>query len=194
MIKDIEHPGISEDEFNNFLKKWGKTDNEMDKEAFVGWMLDAIKLHGQDKIYEWLEKWGYDRNLYSFRERVFVLTCHSEANDLNMNMRNMLGSSLGSKVDDMLLESRGTARTQSPVKLMLFNEPDSGGYNYGAYNDTDSEKTVTFDCTKSKGMLFSSRNPIAKVVVPPKSYKLFYTAMCDPKAEEFELKPSFKFQ
>jgi len=111
-----------------------------------------------------------------------------------MNMRNMLESGLGQKVNDMLLESRGTEKTQSAVKLMLFNEPESGGYNYGGYNNTDKEKLVTFDCSKSQGMLFSTKNPVAKVNIPPHEYRMFYTAMCDPKAEEFGLKPSFKFQ
>lgn len=92
-MADAGESEITKAKFDAILEEFGGS-GEMDKETFIRWMTTFTKKIGERKMYTYLEKWGYDCSLYSFKERVFVLTVHSRVPHLSMNMRNMVGSGL----------------------------------------------------------------------------------------------------
>ena len=94
---------------------------------------------------------------------------------------------------ELLLESRGEKKSDGKVKILNFNEPEAGAYTYGGFNSTAQERQVVFDCTNNRGMLFSNKNPVVTMKIPPNSYRVFFTVMCDPLQDEFEIKPQIKF-
>jgi len=45
--------------------------------GFIEFFKDSIKERGEDVVWEWFEKWGYDKDLYPVEERTFRITKHS---------------------------------------------------------------------------------------------------------------------
>lgn len=45
--------------------------------GFIEFFKDSIKEKGEDKVWEWFENWGYDKDLYLVGERSFIITKHS---------------------------------------------------------------------------------------------------------------------
>lgn len=58
-MKDVGEPEISKSEFDELLGTLGGGE-EIDKEMFVHWILAKTKEIGEEQMYTWLEKWGYD--------------------------------------------------------------------------------------------------------------------------------------
>ena len=50
----------------------------MTLKGFKEFWKDSIKKQGEDTIFEWLAKLGYDKELYSSFSRSFIITMHSE--------------------------------------------------------------------------------------------------------------------
>lgn len=51
---------------------------ELTLKGFRDWFLDQLRKEGEEKIFEWLAKLGYDEDLYSVRSRLFTITFHSK--------------------------------------------------------------------------------------------------------------------
>jgi hypothetical protein len=91
MINNILEYG----EFNEFYKKMNVNFTEDDykkkvlakfcnndqggvnKRGFCEFWKDTIKTQGETTAWRWLDKWGYDKDLYPFESRCFMLTIHS---------------------------------------------------------------------------------------------------------------------
>ena len=45
--------------------------------GFIEFFKDSIQERGEDAVWEWFEKWGYDKDLYPVEERTYYITKHS---------------------------------------------------------------------------------------------------------------------
>jgi len=70
---------ISETDFKNkLLKKYAANeDGGINKRGFIDFWKDAIQTQGDQAIWRWFDKWGYDKDLYSHEARCFMLTIHT---------------------------------------------------------------------------------------------------------------------
>ena len=50
---------------------------------------DSIMTLGEEAIWKWFEKLGYDRDLFSIRSRTFLLTIHSTI-ELSVTVRDAI--------------------------------------------------------------------------------------------------------
>ena len=181
------------DVYERMAEEFGSADpsNGLDKESFIRYML-KLCISDEEAMYGHLKSWGYDESLYSFDERVFILTCHSENPGLKLTMRDALKSGISNEISGLLIGSRGQQKSQGAVQLFCYVEEGSGAYNYGAHNTSDREVSVTFDCSTNQGMLFSTGEPISTITIPAGQYGFLLTAMCDDRAEAFGLSPKFR--
>ena len=70
---------ITEIDFNaQILNKYCAYKGELTKKGFIDWFVDQIKVEGEAKVFEWLNKLGYDKDLYSVKSRHFNITFHSK--------------------------------------------------------------------------------------------------------------------
>ena len=56
---------------------------------------------GEDMVFSWLEKLGYDRDLFSVRSRLFNLTFHSRVLDQSGQMEVMIRDAVGTDIDNV---------------------------------------------------------------------------------------------
>lgn len=64
---------------------------------------------GEPTIWTWLEKLGYDRDLYSLRSRLFTINFHSrilevEGGSVEVRVRDAVGTDIDNRTNEMILE------------------------------------------------------------------------------------------
>lgn len=193
MLRKAGMDELSEEEYEQLTMKYGTEcpKNGFDKVSFIHYMLGKA-LEDEEGMYGLLKLWGYDESLYSFDERVFILTVHSETPGLKLTMRDSLNSGISNEISGLLIGSRGQQKSNGAVQLFCYVEDKSGTYNYGAHNTSDRDVNVTFDASNNKGMLFSTDKPMSSITIPAGQYGYLLTAMCDDRCEEFGLTPKFR--
>jgi hypothetical protein len=71
------------------------------------WFIDQVRSEGEDVVFGWLEKLGYDRDLFSVRSRLYTITFHSKALEDNgpmeVKIRDAIGTNLDNVVNKLLL-------------------------------------------------------------------------------------------
>lgn len=49
----------------------------VNRRGFLGFFKDAIQTQGEAAVWRWLDRWGFDRELFPQEARSFMLTLHS---------------------------------------------------------------------------------------------------------------------
>ena len=137
-------------------------------------------------MWDWLDIWGYDKDLFAYKRRQFNFTLHTRPNadnskTVSLELRDALQNYINYHVMNLLMEENGTIKDpKSKLQMVFYHEPDAGCYNYGFYNNTPRHQRVTFDCTNSQGMLFSGGVPSVTWDIKPRCYEYMLTALVDP--------------
>lgn len=108
MLKKSGLEELSEQEYADLCKEHGSESDKggFDQTSFVRYML-AKAIDDEEGMYSLLNSWGYDESLYSFEERVFILTVHSETPGMKLTMRDSLNSGISNEISGLLIGSRG---------------------------------------------------------------------------------------
>lgn len=161
---------VSQKEFNTLKSVHCSTDNGLTQEGLVSYFKEIILKRGEEKIWEWLLALGYDKDLYSIKSRVFILSVHSTAR-LKLTVKDAVQSNLDKIATLQLLENHGKKKNdQTDVELFSLVEPDAAAFTYGVFNRLeDKHITPTLDCSKARGVLISTMTDIITVTLPPKS-------------------------
>ena len=93
------------------MSKYNSHGETITLKGLTEWFVDQVKAEGEDTVFGWLEKLGYDRELYSIRSRLFTLTFHSKTLENNgpmeVKIRDAIGTNLDSTVNALLLKQHG---------------------------------------------------------------------------------------
>ena len=74
--------------------------------GFKEFWKNAIETYGEATVWNWLENLGYDRDMYSVRSRVFVLTLHCET-ELAVTVRDSIQTDLDDRCNVAILAKYG---------------------------------------------------------------------------------------
>ena len=161
---------ISHNEFNTLKTCHCSTTNGITQEGLVSYFKEIIHKRGEEKMWEWLQALGYDKDLYSIKSRVFILSVHSTVK-LKLTVKDAVQSNLDKITTLQLLEKYGKKKNdQIDVELFSLVEPDAAAFTYGVFNRLEDKSiTPTLDCSKAKGVLISTMTDIITVTLPPKS-------------------------
>ena len=105
---------MSESEFKNdvnlsILKKYCSTSRGLTLRGFKQFWKHSIEQQmseGNVAIWQWLENLGYDRDLYSVRSRVFILTLHCEK-ELAVTVRDSIQTDLDNRTNQAIITKYG---------------------------------------------------------------------------------------
>jgi hypothetical protein len=98
---------LDEDGYASMCQALGSETSGLDLKAFIAFILKTTREQGEQAMYPILEKWGYDASLYSFEERPFILTIHTETQGMQLTMKDALNSGISNEITAMLIGSRG---------------------------------------------------------------------------------------
>lgn len=80
-------------EFSEITKNYCSTAKGLTLKGFREWFKDTTKSHGEDKMLGYLEKLGYDGELYPVFSRSFILSVHSDQ-PLTLEVGDAIGTNL----------------------------------------------------------------------------------------------------
>ena len=72
---------------------------------------------GDATIWTWLEKLGYDRDLYSLRSRLFSINFHSRilevgGGSVEVRVRDAVSTDIDNRTNELILEKQGSKEDQ----------------------------------------------------------------------------------
>ena len=93
------------------MKKYNSLDENLTLKGFTDWFIQQARNEGEDTIFAWLDKLGYDRDLYSIRSRLFTITVHSKplegSEQVEVKIRDAIGTDVDNTTNRLILEQYG---------------------------------------------------------------------------------------
>ena len=128
--------------------------------GFKKYLTHVIQNDGEAVMWDWLNRLGYDQDLYSLKSRVIVVTWHSEA-PINVSTQDALNTGIDQKVNRMLLDImmreigwKDEFIAKDGWKVVNYFNEDAYSYSVGVINEQDEEREITIDCSASEEMQF----------------------------------------
>ncbi len=87
--------------------------------GFKEFMKDSVKKHGEDTVFEWLHKLGYDKQLYSSFSRSFIITMHSEQ-PITLQVGDTVSTNLEESAQSMILREHASVKEKKPECCLLY--------------------------------------------------------------------------
>ena len=174
----ILHPSgrsISDYDFEHYLRKYPITGEGLTVEGLIEYFKDFIIENGEEPMWACLEALGYDRDFFSVKSRCFNLTMHSDKG-IHVRVRDATYSNIDKITTQVLLQKYGERKTSDSLSLWRIKEQNANAFTYGVYNSTAHALSVTFDCSKSVGAIFSTGTPTVTVRVPAKCWEFLLHA------------------
>jgi len=93
---------------NTISSKYNNFEGGLTLRGFKEWWKANLIAEGEAAIWAWLEKLGYDRDLYSVRSRIFTISFHSRCLEggeapIEVRVRDAVGTDLDNKSTEMIL-------------------------------------------------------------------------------------------
>jgi hypothetical protein len=94
------------------LSKFNSNDTGITLRGFKDWWRAQLLAEGEATIWTWLEKLGYDRDLYSLRSRQFCINIHSRilevgGGSIEVRVRDAVATDIDNRTTEMILEQFG---------------------------------------------------------------------------------------
>lgn len=100
---------MSESEYKtNVLGKYNSALEGITLRGFKDWFKAQIVADGEEVVWSWLDKLGYDRDLYSVKSRLYNITLHSrciesEETPIEVMVRDAVGYDIDISVTRLIL-------------------------------------------------------------------------------------------
>ncbi len=161
---------------NNILNRYQSYLKGITEKGFIDFFKDVyLSRNGKEKIYDWLNKLGYDKDLYSLKSRCFMINFHTET-PIKVSVYNTLNTYLYNKIERLILLSEGQKMKEKGDIIIIQNKSLSSNiFSIGAINNGNKVYVVTILVNKKKGYIFSDkRNKIEKLIEPGKCEFYFH--------------------
>ncbi|CDW86928.1 calpain family cysteine protease containing protein [Stylonychia lemnae] len=154
------------------LTKFHSSESGLTYQGFIDWWRSQIVAEGEPQLWVWLERLGYDRDLYSVKSRIFSLTFQSRALEgdqpVRVTVRDTAGTEIEPKINEMLLSQFGKEeRIQEFYSLVSLQSLGAKTFTYGIRNQKSVDIEATIDMSFSENMSFSSKAQVVKRVIHP---------------------------
>jgi hypothetical protein len=161
---------------NNILNRYQSYLNGITEKGFIDFFKDVyLSKNGKEEINNWLNKLGYDNDLYPLKSRCFMITFNTEV-PIKVSVYSTLNTYLYSKIERLVLISNGKKiKEKGDISILQYKSLYNNVFGIGAINNGDKAYVVGVIINKKKGYIFSDkRNKIEKLIEPGKCEFYFY--------------------
>ena len=166
---------------NNILNRYQCYSHGITEKGFIDFFKDIyISKNGKEEIYNWLNKLGYDKDLYPLKSRCFMITFQTEF-PIKVSVYNTLNTNLYSKIERLILFSKGNIiKEKGEIIILQYKSSYNYIFSVGAINKGNKNLIVEIKIKKNNGIIISDkRNKIEKLIEPGKSEFYFYYLIND---------------
>jgi len=180
---------LSEDEFKKqVLQKFcNNEEGGINRRGFIEFWKDAIRTQGENTVWRWFEKWGYDKDLYPCESRSFMLTIHSLKPIAIQIEESSQKKDYDELVNRIIVERYGEELESRPGVFRVLSKFSEQSYTFSYAIENTGARAIeaTLDCNTSRNMVFSEPSGKVTRVVEPGQVVFFMHAEAAPGAEEF---------
>lgn len=163
---------LSVEQVTDIFSRYVSSDGGITLDGFIHYMHDLTKQEGEERMYQLLHEWGYDRDLFSFKSRHFILTIHSDAK-LAVRMHRSRGTEISQRVDEVILQNYGVKKSKvGALELYCLYESVANTFTYGVFNTGSSHINCAFDLSQSSGVVFGTGVPSTRHQINPNSWEI----------------------
>ncbi len=115
---------ITQQEFDaDVLTKFCSTGRGLTLKGFKQWFKEEVPKRTEEKVFEWLSKLGYDKELFSSFSRSFIVTFHSE-HPLSLQVGDTVGTNLEEAAQKIILRERGNVLENKAEACLLYTSKE----------------------------------------------------------------------
>ncbi len=182
-ITDLQFKSDILGEFNSH------PDKGLTMRGFRDWWLNQHETLGPEVVWSWLDKLGYDRDLYSYRSRLFNLTFHSKPlvgeEEMEVKIRDAIGTDIDPSAQRCLLKDMGKDfQKVDGFRIIEVEHETVFAWTVGVANESDHPIKVTLDLSESKNCAFSGNGPTCTKLLQPGRCEAFLN--CQAGFGDFE--------
>jgi len=158
---------------NEVLSKFNSHDSGITLRGFRDWWRAQLLQEGEATVWTWLEKLGYDRDLYSLRSRLFCINFHSRilevgGGSVEVRVRDAVLTDIDNRTTEMVLEKVGHKEDQGEnYEIVTYFSQAAQIYTYGIRNTGSVPIEAMLDLSASDNVLLSSKGLIVRKTVKP---------------------------
>ena len=168
---------INENFFNNnILNKYQSYSKGITEKGFIDFMKEVyLSKNGKEEVNNWLNKLGYDKNLYPLKSRCFMITFHTDT-PIKVSVYNALETYLYPKIESLISISKGKEIYKKGNIVILQSKSEYNNiFSVVGVNNGEKPYVVGIKLSKKKGYIFSDkRNKIEKMIEPGKCEFYFH--------------------
>ncbi len=154
---------LSQGEFEGLKEQFSSTRNGVTEEGFLALMELRCAQKGEPYMWTFLERLGYDRDLYSSKARGFMLCLHCDK-QLSVEVRENIHSNLTALGLVALALKQGEIKHESDLGSFLLLREDSI-CTYLVHNKTQRPLQVTVDVSGALNVLVSTLTELNRMKV-----------------------------
>jgi calpain-15 len=154
---------LSQGEFEGLKEQFSSTRNGVAEEGFLALMEQRCAQKGEPYMWTFLERLGYDRDLYSSKARGFMLCLHCDK-QLSVEVRENIHSNLTALGLVALALKQGEIKHESDLGSFLLLREDSI-CTYLVHNKTQRPLQVTVDVSGALNVLVSTLTELNRMKV-----------------------------
>lgn len=165
----------------------------------LGFKQYLFRNFNQEQINQMLTNMGYDKGLYSYKSRVFVVSFQADI-PLDVKINETVMGNLHTRALDLYMCNQLTQHTpkdmvhKSDYLFFKVDHEKSYGCSYGIANKTEKYLKIELDMTESSSSYFSPKDGTSAVIVPPKSIKYVGSTVSNPDSEEILFMRDFEVE
>mmetsp|Transcript_6708 Transcript_6708/g.11902 ORF Transcript_6708/g.11902 Transcript_6708/m.11902 type:complete len:793 (+) Transcript_6708:3340-5718(+) len=183
---------MSVEQATEIFNQYVTTDQGLTLDGFVHYIHNLLKKEGEPRIYQLLQGWGYDRDLFSFKSRHFILTLHSDT-PLGVHMHKARGTEISQRVDEVILQSYGVKKSKvGALELYCLYESIANCFTYGVYNTTREPKNCVFDLTQSRGVVYGTGAAVTRHHINPSSWEILNYMQIAKDSQNASIRPQLR--
>lgn len=170
---DIIGKPLTEIQYNDEVaKKYQSLEGNLTLKGFTEWFLSQARAEGEDVIFAWLDKLGYDKDLHSVRSRLFTITIHSKplegTDKVEVKIRDAIGTDVDNTTNRLILEQYGKDIERGDGFRIIEKENDQAySWSLGVSNESDHPIVIKLDMRESENMQYSTRGSHNKKLLQP---------------------------
>ena len=168
--KCINNETLSEKDYNiNISSNYQSYNKSITEKGFIDFFKNKyFDINGEKQIKKWLYNLGYTDKLFSFKEKSFIITFHSD-NEIKIKINDALSNNLNTKIEKIILKNNGEIiKKKNNIIVLRYQSKDSNIFSYGILNNDIIPLRIILSFKEYNHIIFNGNNRVEKIVQPRK--------------------------